>query len=152
MERICESRRRDGLHGLAIQWGAIGDVGVVADRMGGNDIEIAGSLPQRIKSCLEVLDRFLQSGESVLTSYVKAVRKEHISSEQNTNLITRVYNILGIKDRSDLSPNTTLADLGMDSLTGSEVKQTLDKEGLEFSTQELRNVTISKIIELSKAK
>lgn len=26
MERICEKRRSDGLPGLAIQWGAIGDV------------------------------------------------------------------------------------------------------------------------------
>lgn len=31
MERICEERRAAGLHGLAIQWGAIGDVGVVAE-------------------------------------------------------------------------------------------------------------------------
>lgn len=27
MERVCENRRRDGLHGLAIQWGIFGDVG-----------------------------------------------------------------------------------------------------------------------------
>ncbi|CAG2107868.1 unnamed protein product [Medioppia subpectinata] len=27
-ERICEERRRDGLHGLAVQYGPIGDVGV----------------------------------------------------------------------------------------------------------------------------
>lgn len=26
MERICEKRRADGLPGLGIQWGAIGDV------------------------------------------------------------------------------------------------------------------------------
>ena len=31
MERICEKRRQDGLHGLAIQWGPIGDVGLLAD-------------------------------------------------------------------------------------------------------------------------
>jgi fatty acid synthase len=31
VERICEMRRRDGLHGLAIQWGPIGDVGLLAD-------------------------------------------------------------------------------------------------------------------------
>ena len=27
LERVCEQRRADGLHGLAIQWGMIGDVG-----------------------------------------------------------------------------------------------------------------------------
>uniref|UniRef100_A0A834UD05 oleoyl-[acyl-carrier-protein] hydrolase n=1 Tax=Vespula pensylvanica TaxID=30213 RepID=A0A834UD05_VESPE len=31
MERICEKRVEEGLPGLAIQWGAIGDVGLVAE-------------------------------------------------------------------------------------------------------------------------
>jgi fatty acid synthase len=31
MERICEARMRDGLPGLAVQWGAVGDVGLVAE-------------------------------------------------------------------------------------------------------------------------
>ena len=150
MERICESRRRDGLHGLAIQWGAIGDVGVVADRMGGNDIEIAGSLPQRIKSCLEVLDRFLQSPETILSSHVMAIPKGRANLDKNIDLITKIYNILGIKDHSNLSPNTTLAEMGMDSLTGTEVKQTLDNEGYELSLQELRSVTVKRIIEMSQ--
>lgn len=26
MERICECRRKDGLSGIAIQWGIVGDV------------------------------------------------------------------------------------------------------------------------------
>jgi len=32
MERICEARVRDGLPGLAVQWGAVGDVGVAAEK------------------------------------------------------------------------------------------------------------------------
>jgi fatty acid synthase len=31
MERICETRVREGLPGLAVQWGTVGDVGLVAD-------------------------------------------------------------------------------------------------------------------------
>jgi fatty acid synthase len=31
MERICEARIRDGLPGLAVQWGMVGDVGLVAE-------------------------------------------------------------------------------------------------------------------------
>ncbi|KAJ8887678.1 hypothetical protein PR048_013896, partial [Dryococelus australis] len=31
MERVCEERVRDGLPGLAVQWGAVGEVGLVAD-------------------------------------------------------------------------------------------------------------------------
>jgi fatty acid synthase len=30
-ERICEARFRDGLPGLAVQWGMVGDVGVVTE-------------------------------------------------------------------------------------------------------------------------
>jgi fatty acid synthase, animal type len=37
MERICERRRYDGHHGLAVQWGMIGDVGVVAETFGAGD-------------------------------------------------------------------------------------------------------------------
>ncbi|CAF5042184.1 unnamed protein product, partial [Rotaria magnacalcarata] len=37
MERICEQRQKDGLPGLAIQWGAIGDVGMVIENLGSND-------------------------------------------------------------------------------------------------------------------
>jgi fatty acid synthase len=32
MERICEARIRDGLPGLAVQWGPVGDVGLVAQK------------------------------------------------------------------------------------------------------------------------
>jgi fatty acid synthase len=32
MERICEARVRDGLPGLAVQWGAVGDVGFLAEK------------------------------------------------------------------------------------------------------------------------
>jgi fatty acid synthase len=32
MEHICEARVRDGLPGLAVQWGAVGDVGLVAEK------------------------------------------------------------------------------------------------------------------------
>jgi fatty acid synthase len=67
LERICELRRKDGLHGLAIQWGPIGDVGVMAD----NEISsLARIVKQRILSCLEVLDKFLQSPHYILSSIV----------------------------------------------------------------------------------
>ncbi|XP_061715319.1 fatty acid synthase-like isoform X2 [Cydia pomonella] len=42
MERLCERRRADGLPALAIQWGAIGDVGLAAV-MFGEDVEVSGT-------------------------------------------------------------------------------------------------------------
>jgi fatty acid synthase len=67
-ERICEMRRKDGFHGLAIQWGPIGDVGLLSDKE--NFDKIAGIEKQRINSCLEVLDKFLQFPDSILMTTV----------------------------------------------------------------------------------
>jgi fatty acid synthase len=67
IERICEKRRSDGLHGLAIQWGPIDDVGLFAD----NEISsFAAIVKQRILSCLEVCDKFFQSSHTILSSIV----------------------------------------------------------------------------------
>ena len=66
-ERICEARREDGLHGLAIQWGPIGDVGVAADMEIPSIFSIS---KQRINSCLEVLDKLLQSHYPIVSCIV----------------------------------------------------------------------------------
>jgi fatty acid synthase len=67
-ERICEMRRRDGFHGLAIQWGPIGDVGLLADEQRFD--KIADIVKQRMNSCLEVMDKFFQFPDSILMSAV----------------------------------------------------------------------------------
>jgi fatty acid synthase, animal type len=149
MERVCELRRQDGLHGLAVQWGAIGDVGVVSENMGGNDVVIGGTLPQRIPSCLSVLDRFLQSQEPVCCSLVKAQRSTE-SSGKKQDLVKSIANILGVKDYANLNLTTTLAELGMDSLMGVEVKQTLERDyDVILSMQELRSLNIGHLYEIS---
>ncbi|KAK8766017.1 hypothetical protein V5799_007198 [Amblyomma americanum] len=69
-ERICERRSADGLPGLAIQWGAIGDVGAF-HRAKGADATLGCYAPQRITSCLSVLDQFLNNGQPVVSSFVR---------------------------------------------------------------------------------
>lgn len=150
MERVCELRRSDGLHGLAIQWGAIGDVGVVSENMGGNEVVIGGTVPQRMPSCLSALDRFLQSNESICCSLVKAVRQTDTSGAKKSDLVKTIANILGIKDHTNLNPSTTLAEMGMDSLMGVEVKQTLERDyELILSMQELRSLNVGHLMEIS---
>ena len=68
-ERICEQRRRDGLHGLAVQFGPIGDVGVFEATS--QVLELSTVQKQRINSCCEVLDKLLTSGSPVVTSWVR---------------------------------------------------------------------------------
>ena len=82
--------------GLAIQWGAIGDVGVVISSLGDNDTEVGGTLPQRISSCLSAMDTFLcHPLAAVLSSYVVADKKMSSSISESKDIVGTVFNILG---------------------------------------------------------
>ncbi|XP_070596224.1 fatty acid synthase [Erythrolamprus reginae] len=151
MERICEQRRHDGLPGLAIQWGAIGDVGIVLETMGTNDTVIGGTLPQRISSCLDVLDHFLNQPHPVMSSFVlaeKMLAKNDGGSQKD--LVEAVAHILGVRDVNSLNADTSLADLGLDSLMGVEVRQTLERDyDIVLSMRDVRLLTINKLREFS---
>ncbi|CAJ0958991.1 unnamed protein product [Ranitomeya imitator] len=152
MERICEKRRQDYLPGLAVQWGAIGDVGVVLETMGSNDTVIGGTLPQRISSCLEVLDQFLNQPHPVMSSFVLAEKTISVKTKGagKQDLVEAVAHILGVRDVTSLNPDTTLADLGLDSLMGVEVRQTLERDyDIVMAMREVRQLTINKLRELS---
>nr|XP_027811303.1 fatty acid synthase [Marmota flaviventris]XP_027811304.1 fatty acid synthase [Marmota flaviventris] len=152
MERICEQRRHDGLPGLAVQWGAIGDVGIVLEAMGTNDTVIGGTLPQRITSCMEVLDLFLSQPHAVLSSFVLAEKKTLArgSAEGQQDLVNAVAHILGVRDLAGVNLDSSLAELGLDSLMGVEVRQTLEREhDLVLSMREVRQLTLRKLQELS---
>uniref|UniRef100_A0A7N9B0T0 Fatty acid synthase n=1 Tax=Mastacembelus armatus TaxID=205130 RepID=A0A7N9B0T0_9TELE len=150
MERVCEKRCSDGLPGLAVQWGAIGDVGVVLETMGDNDTVIGGTLPQRITSCMEVLDRFLCQRRPVMSSFVLAERTV-IKSEAGSqrDLVDAVAHILGVRDVNSLNADASLADLGLDSLMGVEVRQTLERDyDIIMAMRDVRQLTINKLREL----
>lgn len=149
MERICERRAADGLPGLAIQWGAIGDVGVLRETMGA-DVVVGGTLPQRITSCMTVMDRFLSQRHPVVSSVVKADLTSKSDSKGKHDLVQSIAHILGVKDPSSLNPNISLGELGMDSLMGVEVKQTIERDyDLALSMQEIRQLTVARLREIS---
>lgn len=148
MERVCEARRAEGYHGMAIQWGAIGDVGVVAEHLGGNDIIIGGTLPQRIPSVLSTMDTFLTSDYTTCSSIVIADSKRTSSSVKESPF-KMICHILGVKDPSTLDPSTTLGELGMDSLMAVEIKQALERDyDAILTAQEIRNLKVKDIKEL----
>ncbi|KAL0116828.1 hypothetical protein PUN28_010028 [Cardiocondyla obscurior] len=94
MERICERRVADGLPGLAIQWGAIGEVGLVADWQDNNkELVIGGTLQQRISSCLEKLEHFLLQNCPIVSSMV--VAEKRVGAYGAANVVEAVANILG---------------------------------------------------------
>ena len=141
MERICENRQASGLPGLAIQWGAIGDTGLVLENLGDNDTVVGGTLPQRMVSCLQTMDLFMQQPHAVLASMVIA-EKRKADASGGVSLISAVANILGLKDTKNVNDGASLADLGMDSLMGAEIKQTLERNfDMVLSAQEIRQLT-----------
>jgi fatty acid synthase, animal type len=150
MERIMEQRHSLGLPAKAIQWGAVGEVGLVADMQEDKiDMEIGGTLQQRISSCLEEMDTLLFAMDPIVASMVVAEKK--IAVGVQGNIVDTVMNIMGIRDIKQISTETTLPELGMDSLMAVELKQILEREyDMSLSTQELRALNFAKIIELGK--
>nr|XP_050846953.1 fatty acid synthase-like [Vespula vulgaris] len=148
MERICEKRVEEGFPGLAIQWGAIGDVGLIADMQNEDkELVIGGTLLQRISSCLQVLNIFLVQDKTVVASMV--VAEKQANSDVN-NVVDAVLNILCIKDLKNISPHTSLAELGMDSMTVVEIKQTLEREyEIYLTASDIRNLNFAKLMEMN---
>lgn len=145
MERIVEQRQADGLPGLAVQWGAIGEVGLVVDTMGGDEAVVGGTVPQRIASCMEALGALMALPHAVAASMVLADKRRAAAAPQQ-DLLHAVANILGIKDPSKVSDSANLAELGMDSLMGAEIKQTLERGyDVVLGVQEIRGLTFAKL-------
>ncbi|EAT46627.1 AAEL002237-PA [Aedes aegypti] len=144
MERIVENRVAEGLPGKAIQWGAIGEVGIVADMAEDRlDMEIGGTLQQRISSCLQELDRLLMCDDPIVGSMVVAEKRIGGGSR---NIMETVMNIMSIRDMKSVSMESTLADVGMDSLMAVEIKQVLESDfDLVLSPLELRTLTFMKL-------
>ncbi|XP_053616908.1 fatty acid synthase-like [Plodia interpunctella] len=149
MERICEWRKKLGLPALAVQWGAVGDVGLVADMQDDDvQLEIGGTLQQRISSCLLALDKFLKQDAPIVSSIVVAEKKAGGSG--CGNIVDAVAQIMGIKDLKTVSQQVSLAELGMDSMMAVEIKQTLEREFEIFLTaQDIRTLTFARLVELT---
>ncbi|XP_055680186.1 fatty acid synthase-like [Lutzomyia longipalpis] len=145
MERLCEARQAAGYPGMAIQWGAIGDTGLVIENLGDNNTIIGGTLPQRMVSCLQTLDLFMQQPHAVLASMVLADKRKSANSGE-ASPATCVANILGFSDLSKIPNSSKLTDLGMDSLMGAEIKQTLERNyDIVLNVQEIGHLTFEKL-------
>ncbi|CAG2109741.1 unnamed protein product [Medioppia subpectinata] len=138
-EHICELRRRDGLHGLAIQWGPIGDVGVLAESE--INTSLAAVVKQRVNSCLEVMDKLLQSDNSIVSCLVRAKRSV-MTGTRESKLVNQVWIALGIDPKT--TPNhLTLGEIGIESMFAVELQQGLEREyDIKVSLNDIKNITI----------
>lgn len=79
------------------------------------DMEIGGTLQQRISSCLAECDALLTSDSVPIVSSM-VVAEKRVGGDGKANLIESVLNIMGIRDIKTVSSTATLSEVGMDSL------------------------------------
>ena len=128
MEHICRWRRENGKHGLAICWGAIDNIGYLAQE--NSKINKLMFLPQNIDDCLNDLHTILSNNTSVVSCY-KVNNSFKQKDDCGKTLIDTIMDIIGITNVDTIDKNTTLVDLGMDSLQSASVKSVLKKFGKE---------------------
>ncbi|GJQ79755.1 hypothetical protein Trydic_g23232 [Trypoxylus dichotomus] len=148
MERICEIRKKQGYPALAVQWAAIGEVGIVA-KMQGDDAEltIEGTSQQRISSCLELMDRFLTLDDSVVASTLVA---EKMPGKKASDLFQTILSVIGVRDLKSVSVHATFPELGVDSIMVVEIMQILEREyEIVMTSQDIRGMTLKKLRDLS---
>ena len=161
VERICEHRKKEGLHGLAIQLGVVGQVGHVAEKGLANTsgMTFNGYGQQPIQSVLRILDIALQKGPEcppVIATYIcskdskRTEGGERLTNGNRRSSVTgTILRIFGIPEgAADLQKK--LSELGMDSLTATMVNQSLRKEhGLRIPIKKLRALSLAQLEEMA---
>ncbi|XP_072399714.1 fatty acid synthase-like [Diabrotica undecimpunctata] len=146
VEMLCEKRKRDNLPALAIQWGPIGEVGVL-QKLGAEEKELLGLLPQKIESCLNSLERLMLDTHTIVSSVVPGKKHDKASMETTKKPIEAVAHILGIKNIDVIDKFLTLSQLGLDSLMLTEIKQTLYRNfNIDLSSEEIRELTFNTLL------
>jgi len=108
-----------------------------------------GVLPQRVSSCLETIDVFLQQPYPVVSSTVIAEKHKSVNNDDRIDHVVHVIaNILGIENIS-VNINDSFDKLGIDSLSYMEMKQILEREySISLSFREMYVLTLSKLLDL----
>ncbi|XP_054925826.1 fatty acid synthase-like [Dermacentor andersoni] len=151
LERLCDRRVADGFPGVAIQWGAIDEAGLAREAQN-HQVAFEATQPQHIKSCFEVLEKFLNENHPVVSSLVKAEVTSSSEKKPDKNpLVDSVARILGFQDSSKVNYNTNLGELGLDSVMGVQALTVIEKHtGLALSVKGIRMLTLNGLREMSK--
>jgi len=137
MEEVCRQRRSEGLSGLAIQWGAIDNVGYLSNESNKVNSNLT-ILPQNINSCLATLEKIINSTEPVVTSYLLNTKQDN--GNTNRTIADRIAGIMGIK-LSDVNDSSNLVTYGIDSLQTVEIRNLLKDKGIEKQLPEVGQMT-----------
>ncbi|KAL2748295.1 fatty acid synthase-like [Vespula maculifrons] len=93
---------------------------------------------------LNSLVGFLVQDKAVVASMVVAEKR---NKRDMNNVVDAVLNILCIKDLKNINPRTPLPELGMDSMSAVEIKQTLEREyEIYLTASDIRNLNFETLM------
>lgn len=160
VEQVCRRRRADGMPALAVQWGAVGDVGFVARH--GDKVQLPGAMAmQPIDSVFDSLTSFIfyNQHDAVVTSYARrplptiadvaaasgdaaAASPAAAAAGNGQALLEKVAQSLGHTDAAEAADHTrSFVDEGMDSLTNTRVRNILKDALPGLTSRELGAMT-----------
>jgi len=159
MDRLCETRKRQGLPALSIQWGVIGDVGFVSENKDNINTDALFNKEQSLSSCLETLDNYLQQDKPVVSSHIRYCDIFDKSNKDNDylidgekteeTLVRYIRNMLGITEETEVSDDARFSTLGMDSLMVVEIKNKLETDyDIRLTLPEIQQLNFSTLKEI----
>jgi fatty acid synthase len=154
MERIIEQRHSDGLPAKAIQLGAIGDIGAAYDMFLKNvsnqsEVQISGCVPQAVWSFLDNLDTIISHPDPIILNIVLPEQK--LQKQGQLTTVEKILHLLSSKNLKSIPPETTLSNLGADSIASMEISNILQKEfGVQITPKKIGALSISEMLELEQ--
>ncbi len=142
LDDLIQNRINQGLSGLSIQWGVIGDVGAVSRKSKINSLSTIAAQP--ILRCLDSLDALLSNNKhGIFTNYM--YEKYNVNhEEEDISLVKLTCNLIGV-EYSDKIKNTELSDLGIDSLIGTNLQNMFNKKGIKMTIDEINKLSLEQI-------
>ena len=138
-EHLCEQRRKDGLHGLAVQFGPIADSGAYEEIT--QFTGFATVSRQRVFACCESMDKLLATDKTIVTSYVRSERSVG-SGGQKKHMIAELWKIMGI-DPDNTPDELTLGEIGMESMFAVELQQEMERDfNMTLSLNQVKTITV----------
>lgn len=68
----------------------------MADKMGGNDIKVGGTYPQRMSSVLETLKKVMLEDHAVVMSYVPAEKSANSDDREDEKEMTPLESVMKV--------------------------------------------------------
>ncbi|CAG2102324.1 unnamed protein product, partial [Medioppia subpectinata] len=140
-ERLCERRRADGLHGLAVQYGLIGDVGAYEGRQEYESATLCRK--QRVHSCFNVLEKLLATEYPIVASQLyDEDRSAILTVNTGTRLMGELWSVLGV-DPCNTPDDITIGEIGIESLFAIRMQNEFtDRLALNVSLTHIKHMTV----------